>query len=161
GPAGARGSDGPPMDLINALRDETLDATTARALLERAPAETPRDAWLAIVRDEAVASVARRLVIRRLLESDARPRATLAEGGALAAADACLHPTHVRHISVVIGKIPVTWLAEDRVVAIDVCPAAPGGADRHRLLVYLRLAGQPELDEIVELLRGGAGGGHE
>jgi hypothetical protein len=149
------------MDPIDALRDEHLDATAARERLERAAATMPRQAWRAILRDETLPRVVRRLVIRRLLEAEARPGATLAEIGAMVAADAWLQPTHARHVSVVIGKIPVQWLAEDRVVAIDVCPAAPGDGDRHRLLVYLRVAGQPEVEEIVEGLRGGPGGEHE
>jgi hypothetical protein len=149
------------MDLIDGLRDAQLDATSARAILARADPATPHEVWLAILRDESVPRVARRLVVRRLLEAQARPGATLAELGALIAADAWLASTHVRHISVVIGKIPVQWLAEDRVVAIDVFPAEPGDGDRHRLLVYLRLAGQPDLEEIVEGLRGGTGGQHE
>lgn len=148
------------LDLIDALRGEKLDAATARELLDRA-ASLPADAGLAIIRDEAVAPVARRVVIRRLLEAEPRAGATLAELGALVAADAWLQPTHARHVSVVGGKLPVQWLAEDLVVAIDVCPAAPGDGDRHRLLLYLRVAGQPELEEIIEGLRGGAGGGHE
>jgi len=148
------------MDLIDALRDETLDAPAARALLARAPAGVPREAWIPLLRDETVRAVARRLIVRRLLE-EVRPGATLAEIGALVAADAWLAPAHVRHVSVVIGKLPVQFLAEDRVIAIDVCPAVPGDGDRHRLLVYLRIAGQPELDEIIEGLRGGAGGAGE
>ncbi len=146
-------------DLIDALRDETLDAAAARERIERAGAATPREAWLTVIRDESLPAVARRLVIRRLLEAEARPGAALAEIGALVAADTWLHPTHVRDVTVVDGKLPVAWLAEDRIVAIDVCPAAPG--DRHRLVVYLRVAGQPEVEEIVEGLRGGAGGEHE
>jgi hypothetical protein len=149
------------MDLIDALRAEDLDAAAARALLDRAAASTPREAWLAILRDETVPQVARRLVIRRLLEAEARPGATLAELGALIAADAWLQPTHVRQVSVVNGKLPVQWLAEDLVIAIDVCPALLGDGDRHRLVVYLRIAGQPDVDEIALALRGGAGGEHE
>ncbi len=148
------------MDPIDALRDETLDLVAARELLERAAAATPREAWLAIIRDESLPRFVRRLVIRRVVEAEGRAGATLAELGALVAADAWLEPTHARHVSVVIGKIPVQWLAEDRVIAIDVLPAAPGDGDRHRLLLYLRIAGQPEVEEIVEGLRGGAGGGH-
>lgn len=149
-------------DLIDALRDETLDAAAAReriGQIERAGAALPREAWLTVIRDESLPAVARRLVIRRLLEAEARPGAALAEIGALVAADTWLLPTHVRDVTVVDGKLPVAWLAEDRIVAIDVCPAAPG--DRHRLVVYLRVAGQPEVEEIVEGLRGGAGGEHE
>jgi hypothetical protein len=149
-------------DLIDALRDETLDAAAAReriARIERAGAAPPREAWLTILRDESLPAVARRVVIRRLLEAEARPGAALAEIGALVAADTWLHPMHVRDVTVVDGKLPVAWLAEDRIVAIDVCPAAPG--DRHRLVIYLRVAGQPEVEEIVEGLRGGAGGEHE
>ncbi len=146
-------------DLIDALRDETLDAAAARERIERAGAATPREAWLTVIRDESLPAVARRLVIRRLLEAEARPGAALAEIGALVAADTWLHPTHVRDVTVVDSKLPVKWLAEDRIVAIDVCPATPG--DRHRLVIYLRVAGQPEVEEIVEGLRGGAGGEHE
>jgi hypothetical protein len=149
------------MDPIDALRDDTLDATAARALLERAAATAPREAWPAVLSDEAVPRLVRRLIVRRLIEAEARPGVTLAELGALISAGAWLGPAHVRHISVVIGKLPVQWLAEDRVIAIDVLPAEPGGADRHRLLVYLRVAGQPELEEIVSGLCGGDGGAHE
>jgi hypothetical protein len=115
----------------------------------------------AIASDTAMAPVVRRLAIRRLCEVEVRAGATLADAGAAIAARAWLEPADVRHVSVVIGKIPVQWLAEDFVVAIDVCPATPGTGDRHRLLVYLRVAGQPELEEIVEGLRGGDGGALE
>ncbi len=149
------------MDLIEALRDETLDAAATRERIEGAAAATPREAWLSVVRDDSLPPVARRVVIRRLLEEAIRPGAALAEIGALVAADAWLHPTHARDVSVVDGKLPVQWLAEDRVVAIDVCPAVPGGGDRHRMVLYLRVAGQPEVEVIVEGLRGGAAGEHE
>jgi hypothetical protein len=42
--------------------------------------------------------------------------------------------------------------------AIDVCPALPGDVDRHRLLIYLRVAGHPPVDQIVAELRGGTSG---
>jgi hypothetical protein len=147
------------MDRLDALRDAKLDAPTARAILERA-GDVPPEAWHALVRDEAVPRVARRLAIRRLLEAEAVEGPTLADIGALVAADAWLEPTHVRPISVVAGKLPVQWLAEDFIVAIDVLPAAPGDGDPHRMLVYLRIAGQPELEDILRGLRGGIGGRH-
>ena len=101
---------------------------------------------------------ARRLVIRRLLETSFHPGATLADVGAAIDAASWLEPSHLRHIAVVIGKIPVRWTAEDRVVSIEVYPAPPGDPDRHRLLIYLRVAGQPPLDDIVAGLRGGPAG---
>lgn len=149
------------MDLIEALRDESLDLPAARALLERAAAATPHEAWLAIIQDELVPRPVRRLAIRRVLETYGRPGATLAELGALVAAAAWLEPPYVRHVSIFGGKLPVQWLAEDRVITIDVLPAEPGDGDRHRLLAYLRVAGQPEVDEIAAGLRGGPGGEHE
>ena len=149
------------MDLIEALRDESLDLPAARALLERAAAATPREAWLAIIQDELVPRPVRRLAIRRVLETHGRPGATLAELGELVAAGAWLAPPYVRHVSIFGGKLPVQWLAEDRVITIDVLPAEPGDGDRHRLLAYLRVAGQPEVDEIVTGLRGGPGGERE
>jgi hypothetical protein len=149
------------MDLIDALRDEKLDLPAARALLTRAADAMPREAWLAIIQDELVPRPVRRLAIRRVLETHGRPGATLAELGALVVAAAWLEPPYVRHVSVLGGKLPVQWLAEDRVIAIDVLPAEPGDGDRHRLLAYLRVAGQPEVDEIVTGLRGGPGGEHE
>lgn len=142
------------MDPLDALRDARLDAAAARALLDRAAVTAP-EALRAIASDAEVAPVVRRLAIRRLCEAEVRAGATLAEAGAAICAGAWLEPADVRHVSVVIGKIPVQWLAEDFVVAIDVCPTTPGTGDRHRLLIYLRIAGQPELEEVVEGLRGG------
>jgi len=148
------------LDLIDALRDANLDLPAARALLDRAASSTSRDAWLAILRDRSVPQPARRLVIRRLVEAEGRADMTVAELGALVAADAWLEPAHVRPVSVVNGKLPVQWLADDLIVAIDVLPAEPGDGDRHRLLFYFRVAGQPELEEVISGLCGGPGGGH-
>lgn len=147
-------------DLIDALRDDSLDAAAARALFERA-ADLPREAWHAIVRDETLPRRSRRLVIRHLLEAKLAGGATLAEAGAACAAEAWLQPTYVRPVSVVMGKLPVQWLAEDLIVTIDVLPSAPSSGDRHRLLAYLRVAGQPDLAEVIGGLQGGPGGGHE
>jgi hypothetical protein len=144
--------------LIDALRDATLSPAAIRALVDQAADSTPRETWLALVRDATLPRLARRLAVRRLLESAWRPGATLAEVGAWIAADAWLAPADVRHVAVLGGKIPVRWLPEDRVVVIDVCPALPGDGDRHRLLVYLRVAGHPPVDRIVAELRGGTSG---
>lgn len=149
------------MDLIDALRDEHLDLTAARELIERAAPTTSREAWLAILRDSSVPRPARRLIIRRVLESDGHAGITVGALGALVATDAWLEPEHVRPVSVVNGKLPVQWLAEDLIIAIDVLPAKPGDGDRHRLLFYFRVTGQPEVEEIVSELRGGPGLRHE
>jgi hypothetical protein len=143
------------MDLLDALRDSKTDAAAARTLLDRAGG-IPREAWRGLLRDEAIPRVVRRVVIRRLVES-AAPDATLAELGALIDAASWLSPTDVRNVSVVAGKLPVQFLAEDRVIVLDVCPAVPGDGDAHRLRVYLRLAGQPEIEEILAALHGGTG----
>jgi len=144
--------------LIDDIRDATLGPAAVRALVEQAADATPRETWLAIVRDATLPRLARRLVIRRLLESAWHPGATLAAVGACIAADAWLAPADVRHVAVMGGKIPVRWIPEDRVVVINVCPAIAGDGDRHRLSVYLRVAGHPPVDQIVAELRGGTSG---
>jgi hypothetical protein len=144
-----------PADLADLadLRGSKLDAPTARAILERA-GDVPPEALQALVRDEAVPRVARRLAIRRLLETEAGDNPTLGELAEIAAVDAWLQPGHVRPVSVVGGKLPVQWLAEDFIIAIDALPAAPGDGDPHRMLVYLRIAGQPELADVLRGLTG-------
>ncbi|HWO17508.1 MAG TPA: hypothetical protein VNO30_01990 [Kofleriaceae bacterium] len=146
------------LDALDALRDDKLDAPAAREILERA-GDVPREALQAIVRDEAAPRVARRLAIRRLLETEAGDHPTLGAFGELTAVDAWLEPGYVRPVSVVGGKLPVQWLAEDTIVSIDALPAAPGDGDPHRLLVYLRIAGQPELEDVLRGLGGAATGG--
>lgn len=148
------------MTPTDALRAEQLDATTARELLERTAIASP-EAWRELARDDGIAPVARRLAIRRLFEVEVPEGTSLADAGARIAANAWLHAPDIRPVSVVNGKLPVRWLAEDLIVAIDVCPARPGAGDHHRLVVYLRIAGQPDPDEVLSGLRGGTGGGHE
>jgi hypothetical protein len=146
------------MALLDALRDSRLDASAARALLDRAGGDIPREAWRGLLRDEAIPRVVRRVIIRRLLET-AAPDATLAELGTAIEAASWLSPTDIRNVSVVAGKLPVQFLAEDRVIVLDICPAIPGDGDSHRLRVYLRLAGQPELEEILAALHGSSTSG--
>jgi hypothetical protein len=145
------------MTLIDDLRDPKLGLDELRARIQRAPDTTAHDAWLAIVRDATVPRQARRLVIRRLFEAGPRTDIALADLGARVGAAAWLQPAHVRQVDVVAGKIPVRWAPEDEIVTVDVCPD-PG--EGRQLVVYLRIAGKPSIDEIVSGLRDGAGARH-